>query len=218
MPSESQDGSSNDYADSDSLIYVYDYLTDAWLKWDNINAQGGWATYGGDLYFGARRLDSDSSAVEFPVAVFNNYGHLYDFNDHHEAVDFSYSTNWESMGEPDLLKKFLRLKIFALSSVSSDEESPLFTLTVDSEHNFNTPAIVSSFDMDFTGETSGWGNGPWGSFPWGDSTPIELKGKLKVVKSRAIRFTFSNSNNFEGVLISGYEIEAAPAYAPFIKE
>ena len=218
MSDESSDGSSNKYANSDSVVYAYDYSRDAWLKWDNINAQGGFASTGSTLYFHSRRLDSDSGNAEFPLAVFNNYGNLNDYNDHQNAVDFEYETHWETLGDPQIFKKFLRLKVFALSSDVLDGEASLYTLTTEQEVNFRTPAPISSFTMDFSGGTSGYGNGGCGNTPWGDSPIPELRGKLKSTKTRALKLKFSNNTQSEDVLISGYELEVSAPFKPFFKE
>lgn len=218
MPVEAQDGASADYASSSSRCYVYDYSRDAWLKWSNVNAQGGFVELDdGTLYFHARRLDSDSSAVEHPLAIFNNYGNKNDYTDHQAATSFEYETNWESLGEPQLLKKFLRLKVFALPTDVLDGDPSLYTLSVKQEINFNSPAPIAEFDMDFSGSSTGWGSS-WGTSPWGDSPLGELKGKLKSSKARSLKLVFSNSTLNEDVLISGYEVEIAPSYRKGFKE
>lgn len=218
MPVEGTDGSSNKYATTDSITFAYDYARDAWLKWDNINAQGGFVVLDSDLYFTSRRLDSQSSATEFQSAVFSDYGNLNDYADHHQAIDFEYETHWETLGDPQIFKKFLRLKIFALSSDVIDGEPSLYTLGVEQEFNYQTPAPLSSFTMDFTGGSSGWGNGGWGTSPWGDSPLTEIKGKLKASKSRAMKLKFTNNTEKQDVLISGYELEVSTPYKPFMKE
>lgn len=217
VPEESQDGS-DDYANSDSRCYVYDYARDAWLIWSNINAMGGIEYNNDGLYFAAKRLDSSSGNVEVRLAKVSNYGNLQDYYDHNDPVDFSYSTHWEALGNPAQFKRFLRLKVFALSSDVLDGEASLYTLTIDSEFNYQTPAVISSFTMDFSGGADGWGNSEWGNSPWGDAALNELTGKLKSIKSRAIRLTFTNEVGGEDVLISGYELEVVPPFVPKIKE
>ena len=221
MPSESQDGSSNYYANSDSRCYVYDYVRDAWLKWSTVNAQGGFALKSdGTMYPHARRLDSNSTAVEAPVARFSNYGNSQDYCDHQSAISFEYETSWEALGDPQILKKYLRLKIFALPTDVLDGDASLFTLTVQQEINYNSPAPIAEFDMDFSGGSLGYGgNTGWGgASPWGDSPLGELKGKLASSKSRSLKLKFTNSTLEEDVLISGYQIEVAPSYRPGFKE
>lgn len=217
IPNESQDGS-DDYADSSSRVYAYDYARDAWLKWSNINAQGGFALLtDGTFYHHSRRLDTDSENVENPLAVFNNYGNSNDYTDHQNATIFKYETNWEALGDPQILKKFLRLKVFALPTDVLDGDASLYTLTVQQETNFNSPAAIAEFDMDFSGGSTGWG-GAWGTFPWGDSPLGELKGKLKAAKSRALKLIFKNEIQKEDVLISGYQLEVAASYRAEFKE
>ena len=218
VPEESQDGSSNDYANADSRIFAYDYVRDAWLEWTNVNAMGGMVFTDDKLYFQSKRLDSDSSAVEAPLAVFNNYGSSIDYNDHQSAVDFEYKTHWEALGDPALFKRFLRLKVFALESDVLDGEASLSTLTIDQEFNFITPAAISTFTMDFSGGAAGYGESEYGTAPYGDSPLSEISGKLKSVKCRSMRLIFRNNTQSEDILISGYELEVAPSYIPQMKE
>lgn len=218
VPSETDDSSNVVYANTNSKVYVYNYARNAWLKWDNINAHGGFSLVNNDIYFQSKRLDSDSSNSEVVTSKFHNSGNNYDYCDHISAVDFDYKTNWESLGEPNLFKKFLRLKVFSLPSDIIDSEVPLFTLTIDTEFNFQTPAVIDTFTQDFSGGTTGWGNGEWGNFPWGDNALPELKGKLKVIKGRSIRLIFRNNTRNQDILISGFELEVAASFIPHMKE
>lgn len=218
VPEESQDGSSNDYANSNSRVFAYDYVRDAWLEWTNVNAMGGMVFTNDLLYFQSKRLDSNSSAVEAPLAVFNNYGNKRDYMDHNSAVDFEYKTHWEALGDPALFKRFLRLKVFALESDVLDGEASLYTLTVDQEFNYITPAAIATFTMDFSGGALGYGESEYGTAPYGDSPLSEIKSKLKSTKCRSMRLVFKNSTAEQDVLISGYELEVAPSYIPHMKE
>lgn len=218
IPEVSSDGSSVDYANSDSVVYVYDYMADAFLKWDAINAMGGFAYVDTDLYFLARRYDSIATATEYTTARFGNYGNLLDYNDHQNSITFEYNTHWEALGDPQVFKKFLRLKVFALQSDIREGESPLFTLSIDQEINYLTPAAIATFTMDFSGGALGYGNGAYGDAPYGDSTRIEIKGKLRSSKTRAMRLKFYNDTQDENILISGYELEVAAPYKPNFKE
>ena len=219
MPSETLDGSSNYYANSDSRVYVYDYKRSAWFKWSAINAQGGLTLVDSTLYFQARRYDTVAAATQFQLGSFKNYGNLLDFSDHHQAISFTYKTNWESLGDPAIFKKFLRLKVFSLPSDVLDGEPSPYTLSVDVEFDFVSPASVGTFTMDFSGGSEGYGDSGWGgSSPWGDSSLAELRGKLKVIRSRSMRLTFSNSTVLEDAIISGYELEIAVPFRPFMKD
>ena len=218
LPSESQDGSSNDYADASSRMYVYDYARDSWWVWSNVNAMGGLSFFEDTLWFSSRRLDSDSSAVETSTARFNNFGNNFDFSDHESATSFTYKSHWDALNNPSVFKKYLRLKTFNLPSSSLDGEQPLYNLKVETEFDYYTPAPLDSFTQSFGGDLLGYGLDAYGSSPYGSGSPPELKSKLKSLKCRSIRFVFSNETALQGTQISGIEVEATTPYRAHMKE
>jgi hypothetical protein len=218
VPSESQDSSNNYYADSDSLVLAYDYAADAWFPWTQINAIGGISFANDNLYFSARRLDSDSSAVEAVTYKIMESGGYIDYVDHNEAIPFVWKTNWEAGNEPNIFKRFTRMKTFAIPNDALDSELPSFTWSITQEFNYTSPATLAPFTISYDGSASGWGNGAWGDFAWGDGTLAEIKSKLKSLKCRSMRLTFENSTVLQNVIMSGYELEVMASYYPHMKE
>jgi hypothetical protein len=221
MPVEGTDGSGHKYADkTTSYVYVHDYKWDAWHKWTNINAQGGFA-YSDTMnlmYFTSRRLDTQSLTTTFESAIFNTYGNRNDYSDHNEAINWSYAINWIDLGDPAVYKKFLRCRFFTLPSDVLSGDASLYSMTVQQEIDFATPAPIAIWDVDFTGGANGYDTAGWGATPWGDSLLPGLKSKLKGSKCRTMRLVFLNDNIGQNVLISGFEIEAVLPYSVHIKE
>lgn len=218
VPSESQDSSNNFYADSDSKMLAYDYSSDAWFPWTQVNAIGGISFANNKLYFTARRLDSDSTVVEMVTYQIMENGSAIDYADHNLSIPFVWKTNWEAGGEPNIFKKFSRLKTFAIPSDALDSELPSFSWSITQEFNYITPSTLPPFTINYDGNSDGYGLGSWGEEPWGDSTLAEIKSKLKSVKCRSMRLIFENNNILENVIMSGYELEVMPSYYPHMKE
>ena len=85
----------------DTIIVVYDYAIGAWLVWEGLDFTSGVASHDNKIFFAPQK------ATESTVNTFSETGLKGDFNDHDKAISFSYTTNWESMGEPTIPKSFL---------------------------------------------------------------------------------------------------------------
>lgn len=194
---------------SSSVAYVYDYTRDSWLKWTNMNMMGGICSSGEELFWLERRY---SSFVGTAQAIFyrqHNNGNAYDYQDNSEPVDFSYSSQWDSLGEPSVLKQPLEIKVFALDEVEAND----FNLTIQQETNFVKDFAVAEFDISaFSG---GYGFSAFGEAPYGDSGEPIARHSLNRDRSRAVRFIFINNEDQVNSVLTGWEIEFA---APFRKE
>lgn len=216
IPTETTTGS-DVWANSNTPTYVYDLRRDAWYQWNNLNMVGGVATDEEDMYWVERVYSTFDSNMQYKIYKRDNTELNAGFIDHNIAIDFSYTSGWNSLGEPSVFKKALRWKGYAMDT----EFSPNYSIAVTSEHDFIKDLTESSFTANFgTGNAEGgWGSGLWGSFPWGH--PNDLLSdliKLKSKKNQSIRFKFKHSTIGERVLLTGYELEWALAYNPFIKE
>jgi len=218
MPVISTNSSSVNYFNmGSSEILVYDKFRKGWFEWDNLNIGGNMAETGDTIFFTGRELDIATDAVKNYTYRMLDNNDTYDYADHENSISFSYTSNWESLGEPSVYKKFLRVKVHSLDASLNNFETDDFILTVKSEHNY-VSSTVANFSLDFSGGAEGWGNSAWGDFPWGESRLSGLKNKLPSRKSRSMRLLFENSNLHENVLISGFELEVAAPYALQIKE
>jgi hypothetical protein len=204
-------------SDTNSRIYVYDYFPrhQAWFEWRNFNFLGGIATLDSDLYM-TRRAQPNATVYEHTQRV-SNTNTKADYQDHDAAISFTYTTHWETAGEPAVFKKFLRLKVYALDHTLGDFEMDSFTLTVNVYGNFLTNSLGNA-TLDFSGGALGWGAFEWGGVPWGEILLPDLKNKLLSKKLRSQQLQFTNSTAKENILISAYELEMVAPYKPFMKE
>lgn len=217
MP-ELETNGGNITATSNSLVYVYDFFRQGWLIWSNINALGGLVTFNEVLWTVGINYNTNTSNVDRLLQEFQNTGTSVDYSDHEQAISSYYKTHWETLGEPSVFKKFLRLKLFSLDVDVTDFETQLFKIQMTTEQNFNdVPIYMHEFDF-ANGATGGWGENPWGAFPWGDARLSFIKTKLKSNKAQSLRLTFENNNVNKNYLLSGYELEIAAPYSAVIKE
>ena len=171
--------------DAGSLVIVYDYYRGAWLKWDNIDMVAGASIYKNNLNFLSR------PTTDATLNSMNQTNTKYDYTDHTEVVDFKYETNWESLGEPTVPKKFLRLKNYAFDTAGTFE-SPGFNLKVGIQKNYIASNLGEiNFDFDSLA-TSGWGIPSWGEFAWGSAAAPFLKSKLISGKTKSATFNLSS--------------------------
>ena len=216
IPKESTGTSDVLYTADNSKIFVYDTSKQAWLEWDTIDFSGGISLKGDVVYFSSRDVDGSTNKISYLYKMQDNSS-TYDYTDHNAAINFTYKTNWESLKEPTLPKKFLRLKMYAMDSDETFESSS-FSLSVKVQRNY-IKDDVGTLAMDFAGLSGGgWGVAPWGTSTWGSNILQGLKTKLPSGKTRSLLLNFENNNANENVLISGYELEIATPYGTEIKE
>jgi len=216
LPEETTTGSDKHTDLIKSKVIVYDYSRKAWLEWSNLDFQSGVVLYQDELYFSERRLGSVSSNVEFNLYRILDTGDTFDYADHVTAISFKHGTHWESFSEPDVFKKFLRLKMHSLDASINDFESETFSVDVETQLNYND-GQSSFFNLNFSSD-AGWGLFEWGVEAWGSLRATRKKSKLKFTKALSIRAIFTNSILHENVLISGWTFETTVPYRQEIKE
>lgn len=200
-----------------SLTLAYDTYKDAWLKWDGFDFSGGMTSVENNIFFTSRELNVDLYA-SFKLSTFNNTNTTYDYSDHEKAIEFEYETNWESLGDPTVPKKFLRAKLYAMDTDLSFE-TPGFDLDVAVQKDFfNFDVGVIPFDFGGGRDLVGWGADPWGAYPWGGPPNQFFKSKLPAGKSKCIKLKFTNDKLLQNVLITNYELEIAAPFSKEIKE
>ena len=193
-------------------FYVYDYFRGAWLVWEDFNLMGGVTEKDNEVFFG-KRLSSDVT-----INKVMRTGSSADYNDHDAAISFVFKSNWITLEEPSLWKKFLRCKLHSYDVSINDFESDTFTITLKTEHDYNNVKTWTTLTYDFSGGAEGWGLGPWGNYPWGDIRLSQLKKKLASKKVRSMRVILENSTRGENILVSGYELEVVTPYKSTLKE
>ena len=199
------------YTQDGSLILVFDYFRGAWLRWDSLNTSGGLTKYNDKIFFASR--DAYSSKLN----NFNDTNSKYDYADNIDTINMFYETNWESLNEATIPKKFLRLKLYSLDTIE-DFESPKFKLLVEVQKNY-LYSDLGAIEFDFgQGAALGWGEHEWGKEPWGNATLDFLKSKLPTGKAKSLKLRFSNNELNTNVLLTKYELEIARPYRAEIKD
>ena len=195
-------------------VLVLDYYRGAWLKWSGLDFSGGIASTSSDIFFATNRQNQAVSTGN-SVRRFNDTGTQSDFHDNFVSVNMNYDTNWESLGEPTVPKKYLRLKVHAFDTEGTFE-SPGFFLDVAIQKDY-LDADKGTITLDFGGTNTGWGS-VWANDIYGDVVPDSRKSKLPTGKSKCMKLRFINNNIMENVLITSYELEIAAPYATEIKD
>lgn len=187
-------------------IFVYDYQKEAWFAWDNFNFMGGHAQKDDGTLFILGRTQSIKS-----IEILKKSLTPYDFSDHVDAIEFDYRTAWDSMGEPSVFKKFLRVKVHSYDISINDFECDVFDINLITQHDF-IDQDITDVTLDFSGGSNGWGTSPWGVFTWGNIRETQMRTKIASKKSKSMRIIFKNNNLHENILISGWEVEVATPY------
>lgn len=116
------------------------------------------------------------------------------------AIPFIYKSIWHHLGEPSLLKKFLRIKTFAVLPIRNAQS---FTLNLKARHDLRDT-------VDTTSTTVALGT-------HGGISYQEVTRKFRITKARYLSLVYENFET-NGVNIDGYEIEYVVPNMPGIKE
>ena len=193
---------------SDTVTYVFDVKHMAWMEWTNIDMQGGVVRHEKATYF----VSKDKSMLR--VQKIKNRDDESDYSDHNEAIEFKAITAWDSLTEPTVFKKFLRLKTF-ITDTNTVFEGSSFKLDLYLRKNFSTfdygPISLES------GSLGGWGTGAWGQTFFGDVGQEGIRTKM-FGKAKSMALHFENKTINENILISGFAYEIAAPFKPEIKE
>ena len=207
------------YANSNSRVYAYDYNRDAWLVWTNMNMMGGAALepVSEDLYFSEVQFSIFASTNRFNLYRRHNLNDAWDYADNVEPIGgtledaWEYASQWEPLQQPSLLKKFLKLRVYALEEIANNR----FNLSVIQELNYQRENTRTSFDLMLSG--AGYGQSAYGTDPYGDPANSTVTHTLNRDRSTSTRFRFRNSTLHENVILTGWEIEAVTPYRVAMK-
>ncbi len=175
-----------------SDTWVYDIGKDCWLPvWRGMDFSAGISYHDGKLW-GATMLGA--AYAESLLFTLTKKKEQYNYLDYglvtQSAITSEVLTNWESLGEPDLWKKFLWM---TLSSVGSRESSS-FTVSLTTYPNYDTALVAhTTATLDFSSKT------------W-------KRVKLKSGKMNSIQMSMSNATANETFAISGWELHFATPY------
>ncbi len=210
LPTESTNNSLV-HPNDNSVVFTWDQVKNSWLKWNNINMAGGMAAANSQVYFSERRYRSSDGVVVSYLYRVNDLNDAFDYQDHTQAVAFEYSSNWEALGEPSVLKRFLKIRIFALDELVNNA----LHLNIKTEINYIKDAANSEFDFEFSSD--GYGVSEYGNAPYGDPAELAAKNRLGQGRVRSLRVRFFNSLDQENIAMTGWELEIAAPFRPGFK-
>jgi hypothetical protein len=197
-------------ANSNSLVFVYDYPRDAWLEWDYVNMAGGMVEYDSKFFFSERDYSAYSSALRYNLYKFHITETNYDYANNNSAISCYWKSAWDFLGEASILKSFISVSIFSTGATEND-----FSLTFQTEVNW-IPDMKSEVTVSIG--ASGYGVDPYGTGPYGSPTEPTYVKKLNNNRVKSIRAVFTNSEMQKNINVTGYEFEIAAPYKPrFVK-
>lgn len=209
LPCENVSGTVRN-ANSNSRILCFDYMDKNWFNWQGINAAGGFATIGDDIYWQERRL---SGFVGNTANLYRQHRHyrLIDYADHTQAMRVFWSSSWEDLDYPQVRKKFIRCML-------------LFA-RIDSLYQLNTPFLsFASYLNRFPGlkdtiapvttvnNSTKWGSA-WSWQKWAGVVDPFIRINLRngtTAKSMQISLEMQQLNT--SFKFQGFQLEIAPEY------
>lgn len=196
-----EDPAKPSFSTSNTVAWVYDYGRDTWHKWTGVDGSGGATVLSKVPYFTSRAHDGDPgtdhnrifsvSQQQQRAPAVGKYGYA----DHDAAITWVDRKHWESLGEPDLYKRFLRCRI-------SSHETRLAASTVMKVRTY----------LDIDAATVVYEN----TLTW--ASQRDLKIKLSNCKCRAMMIEFEQTTRYNPMIISGYTLEAVASFRPEMKE
>ena len=152
--------------ESDDITLVYDYYYREWFKHKNILSRNGMTFFGSDMY----HIDSTDL-----------YKRSLSYNDNGSAITAFWKSIWEDLGEPTIVKKFIRFIAISLSSLS-------WVLNVKTQRDWKD---VDHTDQDIS----------FNSTIYTDDSVVDMS------QNKSMRFEIGNDVINEGMLVTGYEFE-----------
>ena len=180
-----------------SWFYVYDEKQDAWTEYIPSASQypiSGGVVSGSDLYISTTLVtEAVSDEYIYTLALFKEHvrDDSYVAADDYAAIEFCYESAWDSLDNPSVYKKWLRLRTWSMRLLNRIASSLAITVT----KNFSDSDTLSSFTHDFTGATT-----------------LEDRSKISSQKATAIKVKFYNNTLHEAPRITGYEMEVSMPY------
>jgi len=214
LPKMSSSGSER-YVEQDSRILAYHVQTAKWTVWSGIDFSSGINQDQDDVWFCGSFLDSNN-VVNKSTSQFLRTFTRFDYADQVSPIRWEYKANWETLGEPSVPKKFVRLKLYSLDTPLQAFVSTDFSIDIETNHDY-IDEIVSKTSLAFSEDGSGWGAFPWGQAPWGEIKSLTRRTRLLPKKARSLRTVLKNSELYENVLLSGFEFEVAAIYDTFLR-
>lgn len=200
-------------ANTNSILFCYDYDGKNWYEWKNMNAAGGMFTVNDDLYFHERR----SSGI---IGVHNNiykqhrFYRLVDYADHAGALVGEWRSSWADLTLPAVRKKFVRCILF-IDRISSllQFNDPDMTFSSYLDRIPDAPDTVVDITTVNNQRNAAWSSSPWSTNSWSGYQDSFARINLRqgtVAKAIQIGFTFDGIDT--AFKLAGFQLEAVPEF------
>lgn len=209
IPCEEVSGTARN-ANVNSIVLCYDYEKQNWFKWNGINAAGGFARIGTQIFWQERRLSGFVGNTANLYRQHRNF-RLIDYADHTSPIPVFWSSSWEDIGYPQVRKKFIRAMLLfdRIDNLNQVNEPYLFFATYLNRFpdNKDTKASVTTVNNSVK-----WGSA-WSWKQWSGAVDPFISIGLKngtTAKSMQISLQMQKLNtSFKFI---GFQLEIAPEY------
>jgi len=192
---------------SETITYCYNIKLKKWFIWDTVDFSRGISIDDKEIW--------GAGSTDLPGSLFNTYYKNYprtftrvDFADYGAPINYESASNWETLGEPSVPKKFVRMKIYSIDNHRQKFETPDFKLDIETEHDYEYGITVSKNSLRFY-ELNG---------PGTERTPvISRRTRLRPKKARSLRYLLKNSELNKNILVSGVEFEIATEHSGYMR-
>lgn len=172
-------------------VFAFDYVRNQWREWTDCDfSRGVVQTSERDIFFGARRRFNE--VIHNLVEKKLRFGSKYDISDGVNAVDWSYKTGFETLGEPSTDKKVTRARVENFD-VNKREAFSVRLRQNTLLRQAATDAVVSFV-----------------------SGTYSQTAKIKKTTANAHQFELSGSSLDEQPVISGLEVEYSTPVGPMV--
>lgn len=213
IPSESV--GNTDFSTGGSVVLVYDYENNIWMKWNNMNMAGGAEFFDGELYWSERAL---SSSQRVNLNKKSDTKSSLDMYDHTDSIKSRYESKWDILNDNlSQSSKVSHFRIYSIPKYPDDlEYKPTITLKL--YKNFVPELIHTESDFSMTPTTTLWQDFFWGSGKvlgnWGT---ISKTKRLSGDRLTSFKFVLINEEAGQDINISGLEMEWSPIYDKQLK-
>jgi len=196
-----------------SRVFIYDYYRNSWARRPNLNAAAGYVMLDDGIWFCERRFgDESSSAESFTYKFSSDINSVQSYNDHVVATPFEFSTAWTHLGDPEIYKKLIKVKIESLESTPNDG----FDLDMDVEFNFIKGLTVNSKSLRPGFSVEGYGLSSYGVSPYGDPDnqvqTLDSVMQMRYKKCFSWRLVMTNTSKNQNVKITGIAEDVSTPY------
>ncbi len=197
-------------ANTNSVVLCLDYMDKNWFTWNSINAAGGFATIGDDVFWQERRFSGFVGNTSNTYRQHRNY-RLIDYADHTRTIPVFWSSGWEDLNYPQVRKKFIRAMLYfdRIDSLYQLNEPFLFFSTYLNRFpdNRDTFAPVTTVNNSVK-----WGTA-WSWKPWSGTVDPFIRINLKngtTAKSLQVSLEMNKLNT--SFKFNGFQLEISPEY------